>query len=33
MKLKDKLEALGFKEVYKHGQYFNRDLDLYVYVR
>ena len=33
MKLKDKLEALGFKEVYKHGQYFNRYLDLYVYVR
>ena len=33
MNLKNKLEALGFKEVYKHGQYFNRDLDLYVYVR
>ena len=33
MKLKNKLEALGFKEVYKHGQYFNRDLDLYVYVK
>ena len=27
------LEALGFKEVYKHNQYFNRNLDLYVYVR
>ena len=33
MTLKEKLNALGFKEVYKHGQYFNRDLDLYVYVR
>ena len=33
MNLKEKLNALGFKEVYKHGQYFNRDLDLYVYVR
>ena len=33
MTLKEKLNSLGFKEVYKHGQYFNRDLDLYVYVR
>lgn len=33
MSLKEKLNALGFKEIYKHGQYFNRDLDLYVYVR
>ena len=33
MGLKEKLNALGFKEIYKHGQFFNRDLDLYVYVR
>ena len=33
MGLKEKLNALGFKEAYKHGQYFNRDLDLYVYIR
>ena len=33
MKLKEKLKALGFEEVYEHGQFFNRDLDLYVYVR
>ena len=33
MSLKEKLNALGFKEIYKHGQFFNRDLDLYVYVR
>ena len=33
MTLKEKLNLLGFKEVYKHGQFFNRDLDLYVYVR
>lgn len=33
MTLKEKLNALGFKEIYKHGQFFNRDLDLYVYVR
>ena len=33
MNLKEKLEALGFKEMYKNGQYFNRKLDLYVYVR
>ena len=33
MGLKEKLEALGFKEMYKHGQFFNRDLDLYVYVK
>lgn len=33
MKLKDKLIALGFEEIYEHGQYVKRDLDLYVYVR
>lgn len=33
MDLKEKLNALGFEEVYIHGQYFNRDLDIYVYVR
>lgn len=33
MGLKEKLNQLGFKEVYRHGQYYNRDLDLYVYVR
>ena len=33
MTLKEKLNSLGFKEVYKHGQYFNRDLDLYVYIK
>ena len=33
MSLKEKLNALEFKEIYKHGQFFNRDLDLYVYVR
>ena len=33
MKLKEKLKALGFEEVYSHGQYLKRDLDLYVYVR
>ena len=33
MTLKEKLKALGFEEEYIHGQYFNRDVDLYVYVR
>lgn len=33
MGLKEKLNQLGFKEIYKHGQFFNRDLDLYIYVR
>ena len=33
MELKEKLNTLGFKEIYKHGQFFNRDLDLYVYIR
>ena len=33
MKLKEKLKALGFKEVYEHGQYLKRDLDLYVYIK
>ena len=33
MTLKEKLKALGFEEVYSHGQYLKRDLDLYVYVR
>ena len=33
MKLKDKLEALGFEESYSHGQYVKRDLSVYVYIR
>lgn len=33
MTLKEKLKALGFEEVYKHGQYLKRDLDLYVYIK
>ena len=33
MDLKEKLEALGFKETYFHGQYLNRDLSVYVYIR
>lgn len=33
MDLKEKLKALGFEEIYEHGQYVKRDLDLYVYVR
>ena len=33
MKLKDKLEALGFEESYCHGQYVKRDLSVYVYIR
>lgn len=33
MALKEKLEALGFEEVYTHGQYVKRDLDLYVYIK
>ena len=33
MGLKEKLNQLGFKEIYRHGQFFNRDLDLYVYVK
>ena len=33
MNLKEKLKALGFEEVYIHGQYVKRDLDIYVYVR
>lgn len=33
MTLKEKLNQLGFKEIYKHGQFYNRELDLYVYIR
>ena len=33
MTLKEKLKTLGFEETYSHGQFFNRELDLYVYVR
>ena len=33
MNLKEKLKALGFEEVYSHGQYLKRDLDLYVYIK
>ena len=33
MSLKEKLKALGFEEVYEHGQYLKRDLDLYVYIK
>ena len=33
MGLKEKLKALGFEEVYEHGEYYNRDLVLYVYIR
>ena len=33
MALKEKLKALGFEEVYEHGQYVKRDLDLYVYIK
>ena len=33
MDLKEKLEALGFKEAYFHGQYVNRDLSVYVYIK
>ena len=33
MALKEKLKALGFEEVYEHGQYLKRDLDLYVYIK
>ena len=33
MSLKEKLNALGFEEVYSKGQYLKRDLDLYVYIK
>lgn len=33
MDLKEKLKALGFEEVYNHGQYLKRDLDLFVYIK
>lgn len=33
MTLKEKLKSLGFEEVYSHGQYVKRDLDLYVYIK
>ena len=33
MSLKEKLNVLGFKELYSKGQYVKRDLDLYVYVK
>lgn len=33
MDLKEKLKALGFEEVYSHGQYVKRDLNLYVYIK
>ena len=33
MTLKEKLKELGFEETYFHGQYVNRDLSVYVYIR
>ena len=33
MDLKEKLKALGFEEVYEHGQYIKRDLSVYVYIK
>lgn len=33
MNLKEKLLSLGFEEVYFHGQYVKRDLNLYVYIK
>ena len=33
MTLKEKLKALGFEELYSHGQYVKRDLSVYVYIR
>ena len=33
MNWKEKLKALGFEELYSHGQYVKRDLDLYVYIK
>ena len=33
MTLKEKLKELGFEEVYNHGQYLKRDLDLFVYIK
>ena len=33
MTLKEKLKALGFEEVYEHGQYIKRDLSVYVYIK
>lgn len=33
MTLKEKLKALGFEELYSHGQYVKRDLSLYVYIK
>ena len=33
MKLKEKLEALGFEESYCRGQYIKRDLSVYVYIK
>ena len=33
MTLKEKLNALGFEELYSHGQYLKRDLDLFVYIK
>ena len=33
MKLKNKLEALGFEETYFHGQYVKRDLSVFVYIK
>ena len=33
MNLKEKLKALGFEEVYSHGQYVKRNLNLYVYIK
>ena len=33
MGLKEKLNQLGFKEIYSRGQFVKRDLDLYIYVK
>ena len=33
MSLKEKLKAIGFEEVYSHGQYIKRDLSVYVYIK
>ena len=33
MDLKEKLKALGFEELYSHGQYIKRDLSVYVYIK
>ena len=33
MKLKEKLEALGFEQAYSRGQFVKRDLSVYVYIK